>query len=552
LPLPPIPSSELANPVATKTIKENPHLFDIVTPIFVDRFYKLLESHPNQPFVESVCHGLQEGFWPWANTHFGEYPDMLNLSLPEPEDPDEAQFLRDQRNHEIFKGCFSESFGDELLPGMYCMPVFTVPKPHSTDLRMVTDQSAGKFSLNSMIPHEDIIGYLLDNLQHLGQFLISMHKLFPNSPRTLFKSDVTEAYQLLLVHPYWQLKQVNCIGSSLHIDRNTAFGGQASGCNWIAFMSLVSWIAKKKRGIELLGTYSDDSFGPELTNNVAWYVPYHKVMPANQVKLLQLWDEINLPHKESKQIFGSPLTVIGIEVDADTLSMSMQPDTLIQLVSAIHEFITSKHKFTLHEWQRLTGWINWSLNVFPLLRPTLNNFYAKISGKCAPNKFIRINNAIQADLEWAIHHLECDSGVRLIHQIYWDTDSADITVFCGACLEGMGFWLPDDRVGFYSPTPVETMDEYIFYFEALCVLSAIHHVTDVLCMPPMAQVLIYTDNDNTVAIFNTLRCLPHYNPILINAADACISSNIQLRVLHIPGHLNCVADMISRNNFSLA
>ena len=225
MPLPPIPSSELANPVATKTIKENPHLFDIVTPIFVDRFYKLLESHPNQPFVESVCRGLQEGFWPWANTHFGEYPNTLDLSLPEPEDPGEAQFLHDQRDHEIFKGRFSESFGDELLPGMYCMPVFAVPKPHSTDLRMVTDQSAGKFSLNSMIPHEDIIGYPLDNLQHLGQFLISMHKLFPDSPHTLFKSDIAEAYRLLPVHPYWQLKQVNRIGGSLHIDRNTAFGG---------------------------------------------------------------------------------------------------------------------------------------------------------------------------------------------------------------------------------------------------------------------------------------------------------------------------------------
>jgi hypothetical protein len=35
-PLPTIPASELANPIATKTITENPHLFDIVTPIFVD------------------------------------------------------------------------------------------------------------------------------------------------------------------------------------------------------------------------------------------------------------------------------------------------------------------------------------------------------------------------------------------------------------------------------------------------------------------------------------------------------------------------------------
>jgi len=88
----------------------------------------------------------------------------------------------------------------------------------------------------------------------------------------------------------------------------------------------------------------------------------------------------------------------------------------------------------------------------------------------------------------------------------------------------MGFWLPDKCVGYYSPVPESTTDEQIFYFEALCVLSAIHHVTDDLHVPPLAKILIYTDNDNTVAIFNTLRCLPHYNPILIDAADISITS----------------------------
>ena len=39
-PLPPIPKSELANPIVTKTIKENPSLFDIVTPIYVNYFKK--------------------------------------------------------------------------------------------------------------------------------------------------------------------------------------------------------------------------------------------------------------------------------------------------------------------------------------------------------------------------------------------------------------------------------------------------------------------------------------------------------------------------------
>ncbi|KIJ90069.1 hypothetical protein K443DRAFT_15553 [Laccaria amethystina LaAM-08-1] len=317
-PLPRIPDSELANPIVRKTINENPLLFDIVTPIFVERFEELLESHPNQPFVKSVCRGLREGFWPWADTHIRDYPDTVDFSLPEPVNPDEAAFLRKQRDHEVFMGRFSEPFGDTLLPGMYCMPIFAVPKPHSTDLRMVTDQSAGKYSLNSMIPREDIIGYPLDNLQHLGQFLLSMHHRTPDSPRILYKSDVSEAYRLLPVHPFWQIKQVNRVAGSLHVDRNNTFRGHASGCNWIAFMALVSWIAKKKRGIELLGTYADDSFGPDHANNISWYEPYHKYMPSNQVKILELWDEINLPHKESKQVFGSTLTIIGIKVDVQS------------------------------------------------------------------------------------------------------------------------------------------------------------------------------------------------------------------------------------------
>ena len=100
-------------------------------------------------------------------------------------------------------------------------------------------------------------------------------------------------------------------------------------------MSLVSWIAKKKRNIELLGTYTDDSFGPNHADDLTWYTPYHKFMPTNQVKILELWDELNIPHKEKKQVFGSPLTVIGIEVDANALSMTMPADTLNELILAI-------------------------------------------------------------------------------------------------------------------------------------------------------------------------------------------------------------------------
>jgi len=274
-------------------------------------------------------------------------------------------------------------------------------------------------------------------------------------------------------------------------------------------------------------------------------------MPSNQVMILKLWDEINLPHKEKKQVYGSTLTIIGIKVDVNALTMKMPKGSLQDLINTISEFINSHGKFTLKEWQGLPDWMNWSFNVFPLLWPALNNFYAKISSKNAPNRYVRINNAMHANLAWAITHLEHDSSIWLIQQLWWDTLSADFTVYCDACLEGMGFWLPDWDVGFYSPVPDGLDEEQIFYFEALCILSALYHVINVYHPQQSSCILIYTDNDNTVAIFSTLHCLPHYNNILVSAADALIKEDLHLQVLHIAGELNHVTDAISRNRFDL-
>lgn len=104
----------------------------------------------------------------------------------------------------------------------------------------------------------------------------SMHHCDPNLPCELFRSHITEAYWLLWVHPYSQIKLVNCFNGLFHVDRICAFGGQASGCNWISFMSLVSWIAKKNRNVNSLATYADDSFGPEDVNNITFTKPNWK------------------------------------------------------------------------------------------------------------------------------------------------------------------------------------------------------------------------------------------------------------------------------------
>jgi hypothetical protein len=109
-----------------------------------------------------------------------------NLPLrPTPHDQKKAAFICEQCDIEIAKGRFSKAFGTDLLPGMYCMPAHAVPKPNSSDLRMVTDHSAGPFSLNSMDDYDLVMGYPLDNMTQLGEMLIRHHLSTFNGRRTV-------------------------------------------------------------------------------------------------------------------------------------------------------------------------------------------------------------------------------------------------------------------------------------------------------------------------------------------------------------------------------
>ncbi|EIW83091.1 hypothetical protein CONPUDRAFT_25209, partial [Coniophora puteana RWD-64-598 SS2] len=170
-PLPRPPESEFRNKAATDTIRQNPALFKLVSPINVDRFEQLLAEHPNRPFVHSVCAGFRHGFWPFASGRPPDYPDTWDESQAEISDPSQLEFIHAQINEELQLNRFSPAFGPDLLPGMYSSPIHAVPKPGSDKLRLVTDQSAGDYSPNSLIDRRDIAGASLDNIRDLGYAL---------------------------------------------------------------------------------------------------------------------------------------------------------------------------------------------------------------------------------------------------------------------------------------------------------------------------------------------------------------------------------------------
>ncbi|KAG6328055.1 hypothetical protein ID866_11033 [Astraeus odoratus] len=107
----------------------------------------------------------------------------------------------------------------------------------------------------------------------------------------------------------------------------------------------------------------------------------------------------------------------------------------------------------------------------------------------------------------------------------------------------MGFWFPSISLGFQSALPYSPHSCPIFFFEAFVVLMAVHMATHYV--PQGTWVALFSDNLNTVSIFNSLAALPHYNLILLAVVDIFLSHDFDFCVFHIPGPHNIVTDALS-------
>ncbi|KAF7785160.1 hypothetical protein Agabi119p4_1325 [Agaricus bisporus var. burnettii] len=513
----PLPSAPTLpdNHIILSTIRSHPNLFQIVTPINVSKFRQLLvqTKHPNPDFYNSVCNGLVKGFWPWADVQMEGYPGTYDEQGQEMKEEEKLDFVRKQRDIE----------------------------------------SASKYPVNGMTtPHE--LPFPMDNLVHLGEQLIRAHRnLKPGEELMLFKSDVLEAYKLLPVHPFWQMKQIVTVNGLCHVDHNNIFGGRRSGDLFITFMSLIIWIASHVWRILGLCNYVDDVFGVDHVDNKSFYKPYNTYLPSKQARLLECWDALGVPHKPEKQLNGQCLTIIGIHVDAVNLTLSMPPDRKEALLKELDRFIIRRSEkalrksFTLKDFQRLAGWLNWAFNVYPLLRPSLSHLYSKIAPLRRGKAPVHMNCAISRELEWAEHHIKVSDGVILLKHLDWTAAEADYTIFCDACEFGLGFWYPFLNLGYWGYAPSDTTND-IYFREGLCVAAALE---DVSRRSSNSSVVIYTDNQSTFDVFSSLHADPNHNSLFLYMADLQISCRLNLRVLWTPGRVNHVADALSRHKFDV-
>ena len=90
-----------------------------------------------------------------------------------------------------------------------------------------------------------------------------------------------------------------------------------------------------KCGINRLLHYVDDAFNVSFSEDLLFYTPYGCFMPTDQTWFLLLLDEIGVPHKDKKQLYGESLEIISLLVDICNMSISMSDDAKQSLIEAL-------------------------------------------------------------------------------------------------------------------------------------------------------------------------------------------------------------------------
>jgi hypothetical protein len=307
---------------------------------------------------------------------------------------------------------WSKPFGTELLPGMHSSPIAAVPKSTPGKFRLIIDQSSGPHGLNSAIAKSQV-KVKLDNIHDLGTELIATRQKYPSRPITLFKSDVKSAYRQLPMHPLWQNKQVVTVDGQHHIDRCNTFGNRGGGWIWDSFISLVNWIGVEKRRIPGLLGYVDDNFGWEFEGNTKYYRPYKKHLPAKQARLLELWDELGIPHDEEKQLSGPSLTILGYDVDANAMTVKVPNEKKAKVISQIRYYAHEGRSYTLRELQSVAGSTNFLLSLYPHMRSGLRGLFDEMLGKEGSSTKLTITKSVARSLSELADYLECAQPVPI-------------------------------------------------------------------------------------------------------------------------------------------
>ena len=431
------------------------------------------------------------------------------------------KYITEELNYGAIYGPFQQ------LPfSVHISPLMTRPKQNTDKRRTIMDLSWPKgASINSSIHKFRYLDtYFSLSYPSIDHIVREVKNLGPGS--LLYKVDISRAFRHLRIDP-GDIDLLGILHKDLFLDGSLPFGFRLGSGFFERCSDAIRFIMKKHNHNALLN-YIDDLI----------YIGLPSKIHQSYQFLLSLLKDLGLEVSDSKLVPPSTcVTCLGIQVDTVNKTLSI-PEKKLQEIKTLCQEWTHKTVVTKQQYQSLLGSLLYISKCIKPARIFSNRMLQVLRSHHDSNKF-KLTPQFFQDLCWFNTFLHQYNGVT-----YFDNRIPSHVVHLDASLTGMGATFAN--MVYALPIPPQFHHLHITQLEMLNVVVALKvwasawsdRTIDIKC-DNLAVVEVLTSGKTKDTFLAT--CAR-------NIWLLCAIFNINIRVHHIPGKSNNIADLLSRWN----
>lgn len=502
------------------------------TPINVLLLAAELASHPDSVFVDHLLTGLSQGFKVGVLVQ----PSVSYVSRNLRSALDEPDTVSTLLERELQMGYVIGPFKSPPFSVFRTSPIGVATRKYSGKKRLIFDLSAphsGPFpSINSLIPPEPFSLHYA-TVDHAI-------KLIKTAGRGawLSKADISDAFKIVPIHPsQWNLFGVKW-ASNFYFAVRLAFGCKSSPSIFNLVSEALCWVLLNRVKVPSLLHLLDDFLLIDAPRDASG---------SSLLKLKSCFHHLGIPLSEEKTIGPyTSLEFLGLTLDTVEMKVSLPAEKLERICIISNSFCEAQ-SISKQQLLSLLGHLNFAMRVIPQGRSFISRLLFTASSVPGLHDQVFLDDGCRSDLRFWTRLLEnwngvsffYDDVVRCSDSLLFFTDAAPSVGF-GGYFQGQWFasvWPP------HFPAMTESSALYEIYPVAVAC-----HVWGHLWKRKRISVLC--DNQAVVHIINKGRSsAAEIMPFMRSITWSSVIHNFIMSARHVPGHLNTLADCLSRFKF---
>ena len=525
-----------------------------------EAFEEGLKDHPDVDRAKEFIDKLFINGWKITNNPIDTKGNPNNYKLSKKYVREALRQIIGHLDKDSLWGPFESTSIPTQLQGGATWPIFFRDESDATreKYRMLINMSdeLEDQPLNGFV-EDDEKSIVYQTITEVCEWIVSLGLIF------LFTADVKDAFHLIPISTD-QIKYNGIQICGLLFFWTTLVFGLASSCAiWGEFALMITWIIIYNaigifiyKGRELLRQYADDWIGGHINVDLA---------TAQFRKLLFWWNKLGIPYEKKK--LESPkrdVDYIGYNLETYNYTLGLSQKRLLKYTNTINNVLESfkgqnKAKVSVGILRTLVGQLRSTTVVYPLIVPWIRPFEAlicKYSEKKDKFKLEKLNTK----------HKECLCKLkkmlndpklkrRKMKSVADFKQTFDYTILTDASTsKGMGGFVNEPRGDYFKFMWQESKQfrqlnakPDIIWMELAAVVTAVglfkqkcHGKT----------ILVRCDNQTVVGIVRRKTACLKRKDLLELVKTLCVyllEHHIELKIVHIAGTKNVVADKLSRN-----